>query len=281
MINVDNRQLQKFANLAEIEAARLEMASLPDDKRGDYIDGNASKWTALRQALWGIGYTKCWYSEASIQASEGHVEHFRPKKRLSGAQHPGYWWRAFDWTNLRLAHPTVNVRLTDYLTGKKSGKGSYFPLRDENKRAQCEADEVHEEPVLLDPANPQDCRLLCFDISSGRPIPRFSPEEDEWRHMRAAASIDYYHLDEGTWNYKRKDLMDDVSKLCDKIEEVASAQPYDRDAYERLLAELAKYLRPFAEFSAAAVQVVRERGLLEHTVPVPKSSLWTANGTKG
>jgi hypothetical protein len=79
MINIDYRQLQKFVNLAEIDAARFEIASLPEDKRGDYIDRNAGKWTALRQALCGIGHTKYWYSEASLQASEGHVEHFRPK----------------------------------------------------------------------------------------------------------------------------------------------------------------------------------------------------------
>ena len=102
------------------------------------------------------------------------MEHFRPKRRLSGAGHSGYWWGAFDWTNLRLAHPTVNRRVTDYLSGKKAGKGCYFPLRDEEQRAECKEDEINEEPILLDPMRAQDCKLLCFDSENGKPVPRYS-----------------------------------------------------------------------------------------------------------
>ena len=118
--------------------------------------------------------------------------------------------------NLRLAHPTVNIRREDYLTREQAGKGSYFPLCDEAQRANAPADETNEHPLLLDPIDANDCKLLCFDASTGRPIPRYSKEEDEIKFKRAKASIDFYHLKEGTWNYKRKDLMDDVSVLKQK-----------------------------------------------------------------
>lgn len=120
---INNRHLRRFANLTEIEAAKEELILLQEGDRGEYINNNEAKWAALRTSLWTLGCAKCWYSEATLQQQEGHVEHFRPKKRLSGVRHSGYWWRAFDWTNLRLAHPTVNRRITDYLSGKKAGKG--------------------------------------------------------------------------------------------------------------------------------------------------------------
>jgi hypothetical protein len=223
----------------------------------------------LRSSLWTLGCAKCWYSEATLQQQEGHVEHFRPKKRLSGVRHSGYWWRAFDWTNLRLAHPTVNRRITDYLSGKKAGKGGYFPLRYEGQRADCKEDEMNEEPALLDPTNAQDCKLLCFDSENGKPVPRHSKEQDEWRHERAVLSIAYYHLDEGTWNYKRKDLMDEVGLLCDRLIQIAAQDPIDRNEYDHFIDELLQYLDPFSEFSSAAWQVVREKGLLEQVIPIP------------
>lgn len=223
----------------------------------------------MRNALWALGSCKCWYSEAQLQEQQGHVEHYRPKRRLHGAGHAGYWWRAFDWSNLRLAHPTVNIRVTDFLTGKKAGKGSYFPLADEEHRATDEAQEGQEVPLLLDPAVAADCTLLCFDLTSGRPIPRYSEAEDELRCRRARASVDYYHLDEGTWNKNRKDLMDDVQVLCDRILEAARKGPAARTDFDQRVGELLQYIDPFAEFSSAAYQVALEKGVLEHVYPVP------------
>lgn len=266
---INNRHLRRLADLSEIEAAKREIDGLEESARSQYMDEHSGKWTGLRYALWTLGCGKCWYSEAALQEQEGHIEHFRPKKRLWGSDHSGYWWRAFDWTNLRVAHPTVNLRVTDYLSGKKAGKGSYFPLREGNQRAQSESEEVYEEPLLLDPTKPSDCKLLCFDSNDGKPVPRYSKDVDDWRHIRARDSIEYYHLDEGTWNYKRKDLMDEVGVLCDKIIVIAGKEPPDRDEYDRLLDDLLVYLEAFSEFSSAALQMVREKGLIEHIVPLP------------
>ena len=138
-----------------------------------------------------------------MQEGEGHVEHYRPKKRLSGVKHDGYWWKAFDWTNLRLSHPTANRRMTDFLSLQKAGKGSYFPVRNEKKRARSSRAEVHETPVLLDPVVPSDTQLICFSEDSGCPRPRFRKAQNKWLHRRAEESISFYHLDEGTWNSRR------------------------------------------------------------------------------
>jgi hypothetical protein len=270
---VKSDQIPKLVNLDDLARAVAEFAAIATDpdKRREFLKANGSRWTALRHALWGLTGCKCWYSEAVIQADQGHIEHYRPKSSVAGESHGGYWWRAFDWTNFRLAHPTVNIRITDYLTGQLAGKGTYFPLKEGSPRATCAAEEANEEPVLLDPTNAKDCRLLCFDLTSGRPIPRVPKDKDAWLHQRAADSIGYYHLDEGTWNVQRKDLIDGVSKLCDSIEAHAKKLPASQAEYETSLGELVGLLGHMAEFSSVAFQVVRERGLLEHLVPVPNN----------
>lgn len=261
--------LVRLTNLTELEQLGAQIRQLPADQRAAFIDDHTAACSAVKTGLWTLGAGKCWYSEARLQQQQGHVEHYRPKRRLHGAGHSGYWWHAFDWTNLRLAHPTVNLRVTDYLTGKKTGKGSYFPLVDEAQRAVDEGHEPDEAPLLLDPVVPTDCKLLCFDSSNGKPVPRYSKDIDAVRHDRAEASIDYYHLDEATWNKDRKDLMDEVAVLCDKLLDTASGAQHAAGEYEQLIDDLLQYLDPFAEFTSAAYQVAREKGVLEHVYPLP------------
>ena len=263
---IDKRQLPRLIDLTDINNAKAEISALPDDQRSNFIDSNGGRWSALKTQLWTIGNMKCWYSEAVIQRQEGHVEHYRPKKKphgLNGEQHPGYWWRAFDWMNFRISHPTSNVRITDYLTGKVVGKGAYFPLREGCVRAQDEASERTEEPVLLDPTVRGDCRLLCFDSNDGKPIPTYTVDQDEWKNKRAADSIAYYHLDEGTWNYLRKDLMDDVSRLCQTLIDEAGAAEPDQARCDDLIDELVGFMDEHQPFTAACIQVIKEKGLLE------------------
>lgn len=264
MRKIDQDQLPRFKDLAPIRAVAARLQQTAARRRSAFIDAEDAACSALRAALWTIAGAKCWYSEASLQEGEGHVEHFRPKKRLWGTTHAGYWWRAFDWRNLRLAHPTVNKRMTDFVTGRKAGKGSYFPLEAEAQRATVPAEEGRERPTLLDPIRASDGQMLAFNFDSGAPEPRYKPERNAWLHRRAAESIDYYHLDEATWNKKRYDLMREVAAICDRIEEAAVAVPRDDDAYNGLIDELAGYMGPFSEFSSACIQVVQERGLLNH-----------------
>jgi hypothetical protein len=147
------------------------------------------------------------------------------------------------------------------------GKGSYFPLRDPACRANSASEEKNEEPVLLDPVIASDTLLIYFDEPSGTPRARFKKEDVEWLYQRAADSIEYYHLNEGTWNAKRADLMAAVRVLCKQLESLAIAKPRDEVAYNNKIDEIVAHISPFAEFSSACLQIVREKGLLEHFVP--------------
>jgi hypothetical protein len=264
--HIDKRQLQRLADLTDINTAKAEIAALAPEQRSSFIDDNGGRWSDLKFALWTLGNMKCWYSEAVLQQQEGHVEHYRPKKKphgLNGVAHSGYWWRAFDWTNFRLSHPTSNVRITDYLTGKKVGKGAYFPLRDGDVRAIDEASERYEHPVLLDPTVIGDCKLICFDTNDGKPLATYSVQQDPWKNERAVQSIAFYHLDEGTWNYQRKDLMDEVGILCDRLIEAESSPDKDQALCDQLSDELVSYINEHKPFTAACTQVIKEKGLIE------------------
>lgn len=270
MRHVEGSRLPKLADVSNLETLRNKLGAITDPvARVAFIRKNASAWTALRMGMWALNGCKCWYSEAILQEQQGHIEHYRPKNGVAGEDHPGYWWRAFDWTNFRLSHPTVNLRVRDYLTGALAGKGTYFPLRAGCTRALSEVGEAGEQPVFLDPTKASDCGLLCFDLTSGKPIPRVSGASDSWKHKRAEDSIRFYHLDEGTWNVQRKDLVDDVQKLCNQIERCALGLPGTATEYEELVDELAGYLNHMAEFSRVSLQVVLDRGLLEHVHPTP------------
>jgi hypothetical protein len=74
-------------------------------------------------------------------------------------------------------------------------------------------------------------------------------------------------LDEASWNVKRADLMGVVKVLCNQLEQLAIAQPRNDIAYNKKIDDIVAYISPFAEFSSACLQVVREKGLLEHFAP--------------
>lgn len=262
MRHIDKEQLVRYGDPTRINAARDLLDAVPAAQRSKYIKDNASDYTYLKDALWELGLGKCWYSEAILMRGEGQVEHFRPMRRLSGVKHSGYWWDAFDWSNLRLAHGLVNMRRTNPLTKEPVGKGSYFPLRENCPRATSRETEIAEHPLLLDPTVRSDCLLIVYRVEEGIPIPRISEETNRWKHTRAAESIKFYNLKDGTWNFKRKDLADRVSRLCDKLIIEFEEDPQS-DAYDKLCNELSKHLNDHAEFSTIAWQVAREKGILE------------------
>ncbi|MDR2276158.1 MAG: HNH endonuclease [Sphingobacterium sp.] len=67
---------------------------------------------------------KCAYCELIPQGSPLQVEHFRPKDKLAeDARHTGYYWVAYEWSNLLLACSNCNSR-----------KGNHFPIRSEPNR---------------------------------------------------------------------------------------------------------------------------------------------------
>ncbi len=86
--------------------------------------------TSVKTLLINDQYEKCCFCESKfLDNSYGDVEHFRPKKAYKkkgakGLTYPGYYWLAYDWTNLMFSCEKCN----------RSYKRNEFPLNDEATR---------------------------------------------------------------------------------------------------------------------------------------------------
>lgn len=152
--------------------------------RNRFIDQHAKHWGELKPWLKALSKGKCWFSEVRELYSHYDVEHFRPKKQaknLNKTVRDGYWWLAFDYTNLRLCANVGNRK-----------KGGWFPLKRDSICStfehQCEEMEV---AYLLDPIDEADVNLIAFD-ETGNAIP--SPGASPWERLRAEQTIERLKL---------------------------------------------------------------------------------------
>ncbi|MBO1054571.1 MAG: hypothetical protein HEQ25_22050 [Dolichospermum sp. DET73] len=169
------------------------------------IDDFCYVWQSLKPALEMLIGKKCWYCEEIQSRSDKEVEHFRPKKGVTGVKpkHSGYTWLAFDYKNYRYSCGYCNKRRTDSATNRIGGKGNYFPLIDESKRAWQPGDEVHESPQLLDPCILKDVNLLDFNQDG---TPTAVPSANDIEKNRVKLSIEFYNLDHSEIVEERKAL---------------------------------------------------------------------------
>lgn len=90
---------------------------------------------------------KCAYCERFLNGDFGAVEHFRPKGGYQQTKEdtlhkPGYYWLAYDWSNLLFSCSECNTRY----------KRNLFPLTDDAQRDIAHEDISRERPLLLNPA---------------------------------------------------------------------------------------------------------------------------------
>jgi uncharacterized protein (TIGR02646 family) len=109
--------------------------------------------SSVKEYLKKLQDDKCCFCEAKIShVSYGDVEHFRPKAGWAQDEEPlnqpGYYWLAYDWSNLFLSCQICNQR----------HKKNYFPLADNARRALSHKDNINnEKPLFINPAleNPE------------------------------------------------------------------------------------------------------------------------------
>lgn len=161
---------------------------------GDAPDDHRTVWGELKHHLAALfPNEKCWFCESECTRDDNAVEHFRPKGRVKDAQnqHHGYKWLAFDPTNFRYSCTFCNSRRVNVVGGTEGGKADRFPLMDEGQRVYEEGPCDAEEPMLLDPCDPVDWRLLGCKHENGQPCATSSEEAER---ERAETSIKVYHL---------------------------------------------------------------------------------------
>jgi hypothetical protein len=151
--------------LADLHAAQQAvMAEVDPRRRATLINNNQARWTALREAYETVSFGKCWYTECKTPGADNDIDHFRPKLGVKeDRDHPGYYWLAFDWRNMRLSCQRANRPRRAPGARTTGGKADHFPLLPAGVRALVPGDDINLEcPALLDPTHPGDPILLSF-----------------------------------------------------------------------------------------------------------------------
>ena len=105
-------------------------------------------------------HDKCAYCErADVTANfHGDVEHFRPKagwvqSRGEALNTPGYYWLAYEWTNLLFTCQHCNQIF----------KKNQFPLRSPKNRSLSHRDDIaRERPILINPTCEDPSQFIEF-----------------------------------------------------------------------------------------------------------------------
>lgn len=144
---------------------------------------------------------KCVYCETSpIASSTFRIDHYRPKRNIKDLEdHTGYYWLAYEWSNL--------LQTCEHCNGKKS---NYFPLK-------CEDERVYEDtPNALITKNPFEAPLLKEqrlllnpELDEVEGFFKFKEDGDiDSDFSEGIESIEKYALDRGDLILVRKKIRD-------------------------------------------------------------------------
>ncbi len=200
----------------------------------------------VKEALKTIQHDKCFLCESRIShISYGDVEHFRPKAGVcqnlkDKMSETGYYWLAYEWSNLFLACQICNQRF----------KKNLFPLEDRNKRSKSHSDDLSQEKHLFikpDEENPEK------HISFHGVFPYAEDRKGEITIQHAGL--------------KRKELRESRSELYSKLKSlfnVVSMHPdYPPDkkqrAIEKLQEELKKCVSQQHQYSSMFKSAIRDK----------------------
>jgi uncharacterized protein (TIGR02646 family) len=126
-----------------------DIQSYKDGTKTFTFDRNIYAHESVKKALKRAQRGKCCFCETIVE-DDGDVEHFRPKaayRQGAGDElvRPGYYWLAYEWSNLFLSCIPCNQR----------HKKNLFPLAESGRRASNYSgmyEVLDEEPLFIDPA---------------------------------------------------------------------------------------------------------------------------------
>lgn len=198
---------------------------------------------SVKEALIAAQHGKCCFCESKI-GPDGDVEHYRPKACYSqdrdDALHgPGYYWLAYEWSNLLLSCSTCNQRY----------KRNLFPLSDPARRATSHhGDTADEDPLLIHPReqDPEE------SVSFRREIP-YSINGNP----HGTATIKVLGLNRESLNESRRDWLSVLARLHEIVEAADRLPDHLQPRVERARQILAHAVTDAAEFAAMARAAAR------------------------
>ena len=195
----------------------------------------------VKKKLLRAQHKKCAFCESKpLHVSPGDVEHFRPKRavRLDGKtrlDRPGYYWLAYEWTNLLFACEECNRR----------HKKNEFPLADPARRARTHLDDLtNEDPLFIDPAGEDPEAYIDF-----REHMPFATGGNE----RGERTLDALGLRRPELNTRREEHLALLKMIFD-MAHLPGASPSERAHAQDLLHRMTSVSAEYAAMSRAAVQ---------------------------
>jgi uncharacterized protein (TIGR02646 family) len=251
--------LPRIRNLvADLQAAQVAALAEPNaNRRSRLIEAHQRRWTALREAFEEAPFEKCWYTECKSPGADNDIDHFRPKGRVREDQaHPGYYWLAFDWKNMRLSCQRANRPRIARGARVAGGKSTHFPILATGVRARAPGDDIAlEHPALLDPTEPGDPIVLTF-----RPNGEIDVSPEFSGNAVAVAKVEASRLG---LHLNWPKFVEGRLTLCNLVERAVERgrreAPVDfggmqmaSEAFKDAIRDLRAYMDPRAEYSAAA-----------------------------
>ena len=249
------------------DAKCMVLEETDPEERKVLFERYRTRWIALRNAFEAHSGGKCWYVECKSPGADNDIDHYRPKSRVAEDRtHPGYYWLAFEWRNLRLSCQRTNRPRRDVELGETGGKGDHFPLVNHEKRARAPQDDLSLEiPAIVDPTNAADVAMLTFGRSGDvELVPECKGEPIA--EAKLEASRLYLHLNWPRFRDDRVMLYNEIERAVHRGEDLAprdfSGMHAVAQAFLDICKDLAKRTEPHQEYSKAArayVEMFRDR----------------------
>lgn len=214
-------------------------------KKENLWEGNANLHKDFRDYFHG----KCWYCECTLAGSDMHIEHFRPKGRVDkylsynyneDIEKTGYNWLKDDPKNYRCSCTYSNSLRSE------GGKGNYFPLtKSSGYMKKGSFDTSVEQPMLLDPCNESDVKLLTF--IAGIPCCTTTDKED---NERVKVSSALYNLEDAEIKRLRINVWNKTISAIKDFEDGEMSK-------KRCIKELLELTSRESAYSGAAVAAVK------------------------
>lgn len=229
------------AKLKSIECEKLIKDSLITKGKHKF-DTNIYGHSSVRTALDKIYLSKCAFCETDPSAGVTmQVEHYRPKAKITEDKtHGGYYWLAYQWSNLLLACPACNNK-----------KRNRFPITATREKlpllsdgnldlSKCSSNGLNllnEQPLLVNPeTDPNPMQHFRFQATG----------EIEHKTNAGKTTIEVCGLNRGSLIKKRKKLYDTtLNKLLKAIDKHDSGLITDiqfKDRIENAIIDLIDYI---------------------------------------
>jgi uncharacterized protein (TIGR02646 family) len=206
----------------------------------------------VRKNLNSLYHYKCAYCESDTRATaEFRIDHYRPKNEVKeDSKHPGYYWLAYEWSNLVPACEKCNNAKSSYFPLDPEGERVIAPVYDRKGNLACPATAKFyqdEKPYILHPEIDEPEKHIIF-------LPNGSVKK---RTKRGEWTIKICNLNREELVLKRKKTIDDfrnqLEDLIDTIAKHKNSQKAIKNLFYKLFQKILFKTFPIQPFSRLGV----------------------------